>query len=112
MIGEDEIFGPEAAAPVPRRLEQEEDTTMEDTPEKREVVKRRQRKSEVELAIDPEDQDRREENIPENDDGAYQRRKEVMVEVECMRNDVYLKEKVQAMTADQHWDWKGGTRIK
>ena len=74
-IREDEILGPEAAAPTPRgraaerqeeiprpteepisrRVEQEEDTTMEDTPEKREVVKRRQRKSEVELAVDPED---------------------------------------------------------
>jgi Aspartyl protease len=75
MMREDEIFGPEAASPIPRgraaerqeeiprlteepalrRIEQEGDTTMEDTPGMREAVKRRQRKSEVELAVDPED---------------------------------------------------------
>ena len=36
-------------------MEQEEDTLTEDTPGTWEVVKRRQRKSEVELAVDPED---------------------------------------------------------
>ena len=103
-MSEDEIFGPEAAAPTPRgraaerqeeiprlieepvlkQTEQEEDTITVDTPGTQEAEEQRQRKSEIELAIDPEGQDRREENIPENDDGAYQRRKEVMVEVECM----------------------------